>query len=333
MNNIVNILNNYNVTLEHIINSNSPILDIKTYIINLESDAIRRAYIKYITKKLGINYTLVIVKPILSEIKKHMHIIGNVQNGVIGCFLSHMWCIKNAIENNHDYFLIYEDDIVFHKDFNSLIKKVNYKKYDMIQLGCCDFNLKRNIENKSNIDMTIYNPKQIALGAYGNIYNKNFAKLVYLEKINNFKEFDTTFDMYYFKYNIGICLPNLITAELSTTNLGHNFSIFTAYNNQFITSCFYDFNYNDYFFIWIIFIEFCYNYSKTNIDNISNTYTNVINKFALETSSKLNKNANIRENNKNIEDLIKNILLNNGIYANDMMYILKTIDTDNYNTT
>lgn len=314
-------LNNYEVILENINNNNNSFLKIPIFIINLNTNNLRRAYIKYITKKLGLNYTLVIVKPISDNIKNEID--SKTKNGIVGCFLSHLWCIKYAIENNFNYFLIFEDDVVFHKNFETLFQKINYKKYDMIQLGCCDFNLKNNIDKNLVIkDLHIYKPNSIALGAYGNIYNINFAKLIYEEKINNFKEFDTTFDMYYNKYNIGICIPNLVTTELSTTNLGHDYSLFknigTNRNNYFTNNCFINFSYDIYYFIWIIFIEYCYtHYNQNNKAEITfGDYYSLIDNFA---------NNNIVNN-----DLIKNTLLNNGIYFYDIMEIFSILDNDKH---
>ena len=237
-----------------------------------------------------------------------------------------MWCIKNAISQNFEHFLIFEDDIVFHKNFETLFKKLDYKHYDMIQLGCCDFNLKKNVNKnmKINKDLHIYSPLHIALGAYGNIYNINFAKIIYEEKINNFKEFDTTFDMYYNKYKMGICLPNLVTTELSTSNLGHDFSLFkdniTNFNRNsyFTSSCFIDFSYDKYYFLWIIFIEYCYKYYKENNkkDITFDNYFSLIEQFACKNS----------EN----QELIKHTLLNNEIYFYDIMEIFNILDTDTY---
>lgn len=320
MNIIEKLLNNYDVTLEHNLNNFSePTIDIPVYIINLEKDKYRRAYIKHIMNKTKINYTLVIVK---SCTKKTRDLFDtHTKIGVVGCFLSHLWCINYAIKNkNGDYFLIFEDDIIFHKKFGYFFNKIDYTKYDLLQLGCCDFNLKKNMKNKPlNNKLHVYNPVERALGAYGNIYNVNFAKILLYEKINFFKEFDY-FDMYYQKYNIGICYPNLVTTELSTTNLEHNYSLFRTSsvhnrNNYFVNKCFYDFRYDDYYFIWIIFIEHCYEYYKKtkkmfNIDN----YRQAI----IDFSTKYDDN----------KDVIVNVLMNNGIYFNDINNMLEQIKND-----
>jgi hypothetical protein len=191
----------------------------------------------------------------------------------------------------------------------------------MIQLGCCDFNLKKNMKNENiNINnLSIYNPKELALGAYGNIYNINFAKIIYYENTHVFKEFDSSFDMYYNKYNIGICYPNLITAELSTTNLNHNYSLFKDYkhldyNNYYINNCFYNFDYKDYYFIWIIFIKECYEYyMKTNELLNMKSYYQLIYDFSSKS---------------NIEHIIIDVLNNNNINFNDVNKILEFIIND-----
>lgn len=320
MSEIINLLNNYKVKLEDNNNFENSLIDIPVYVINLNTDIYRRGYIQHFLNKFNINYKLVIVERIISD----NNIIKDIRNGVTGCCLSHLWCIKNAIENKHNYFLIMEDDVIFNKNFTSLIKKVNYKMYDMIQLGCCDFNLSKNIKNcgiteVKKDELKIYNPSEIALGAYGNIYNMNFAKLVLEEKINNFSEFDTKFDMYYGKYNIGICLPNLLTTELSTTNTNHDYSFMNDYKNDFfLKKCFINFNYNDYYFIWIIFIDFCYN---EYINNNNFNYEKLIDDF----SERFNNN---KFNYKKYT--IVDVLLNNDLNGDGMMDIINRIQNDKY---
>jgi GR25 family glycosyltransferase involved in LPS biosynthesis len=318
--NIINILNNYDVVLETTRQEKS-IINIPVYIINLNTNYYRRSYIKYITSKLNINYTLVIVKKCSDEIKNSID--RNSKNGIIGCFLSHLWCIKNAIENGYEHFIIFEDDVVFHKNFKNLFCKVDYKKYDLIQLGCCDFNLKKNMKDDPKKNLVIYKPCHLALGAYGNIYNINFAKLIFYEKTNCFKEFDTTFDMYYNKYDIGTCYPNLVTSELSTSDLGHDYSLFKtehssfSYNKYFTGKCFYDFDYNDYYFIWIIFIQYCherYIENKLSLDN--KLYCLLIKDFSCKYVLK--------------KDIIQYVLLHNNLKFNDMNCIIQNICDDKF---
>jgi GR25 family glycosyltransferase involved in LPS biosynthesis len=316
---IVDILNNYNVILENIINSKTSLINIPIYVINLKKDIFRRSYIKYITKLLNLNIKLIIVDNISNDVAKSLN--AKLRVGVVGCYLSHMWCLNDAIKNNFQHFLILEDDVVFKKDFIQILNSIEYTKYDMIQLGCCDFNLKYNLDS-SEIDYKkegVYYPKKIALGAYGNIYNINFARLLYNSKINSIVEFDTDFNEYYERYKIAVCYPNLITAELSTTNINHNFSIFSCRNsNYFINKCFLNnIDYSEYFFIWITFIEECFNiYKKTNKVFTNESYNDSIRMFSI--------------NYKNISDTIINVLENNGLYYMDINNIINNILEDKY---
>lgn len=311
---ILNVLNNYNVDLEEIKNVDKMCIDMPIYIINLNIDIYRKSIVKYMLKKMGINYTFVIVKKINEDTMNEIHHTNKnkkkMSSGVIGCCLSHLWCIRHAIKLKYNNFLILEDDIIFHKKFKEMFKRIKYKNYDMVQLGCCDFNLHKNlIDINLNGKLILYNPQHLALGAYGNIYNLNFAKIVFEEKINNFTEFDVNFNSYYNKYNIGVCYPNLITSELSTTNLGHSFSIFNKSQNiVFLKRCFKNFDYSDYHFIWVKFIEYCY---KINEGNQIDDYPTIIKDF-----SKTYPEVSI---------LIEDVLLNNNIEINGMNEILKTV--------
>jgi GR25 family glycosyltransferase involved in LPS biosynthesis len=304
---LLHILSNYDVILENINNAKDSSIDIPVYVINLKKDVYRRSYIKYITSKLNINCTLVIVD-------KTNERYGNMRSGVFGCYLSHMWCLKYAIEKKDNYFLILEDDVIFDKQFINKFKSINYKNYDMLQLGSHDFNLRHNLNG--NNESHVYKPSKLALGAFANIYNYYFAKLLFKEKLHNVAEFDIDFENYYRRYDIGICYPNIVTTELSTTNIQHNFSIFDHGSRRYLNTCFINFSYEQYFFIWITFLEechTCYNLTLRKFD--SNTYDTMINEF-----SKKNKN-----------EQIISVLRNNDLFYNDINKMIKFILTDKYN--
>ena len=69
------------------------------FYINLEHRYDRRIHVEEEFKKLGINATR------FNAIK--------MQNGAIGCSLSHLKCLEIAYHNNWDHVLICEDDITF----------------------------------------------------------------------------------------------------------------------------------------------------------------------------------------------------------------------------
>ena len=325
MSDLINTLKEYKVNLENIVNSSNSFLNIPVYVINLNTDKFRRAYIQQILKKMNIDYKLIVVEKITDEIRIKMN--SKLRSGIVGCCLSHLWCIQHAIDSNYNHFLILEDDVIFHKQFQTLFKEVDYHDYDMIQLGCCDFNLHENL-SKSNVStetnnatnqLTIYRPTKIALGAYGNIYNIAFAKLILQEKTHYFTEFDMKFDTYYDRYKMGICYPNLITCELSTSNLEHDYSMFTKFrtsykNDQFVKKCFTKFHYSDYYFIWIVFLEFCY--EEYQNENVLKNYTQLTEQFSY--------------NYPRIKDDIINTLANNDYTIDDLNEIMVLLKNDKY---
>ena len=129
------ILNIYDIKIVDITNNIKNINQVKIYVINLISNTIRYNYINTIMKKMDLNYTFIIVdypKEYICELIKSINRkTKKLNNGEIGCLLSHMWCLKKAINDNINKFIIFEDDIIFHKKFNELFYNItNNQKYD-----------------------------------------------------------------------------------------------------------------------------------------------------------------------------------------------------------
>lgn len=59
-------------------------------------------------------------------------------NGMIGCFLAHRNVWKKVVEENIDYAVVFEDDIIMDKSIKKMIEKVLNNKYrfDIMLLGC-----------------------------------------------------------------------------------------------------------------------------------------------------------------------------------------------------
>jgi GR25 family glycosyltransferase involved in LPS biosynthesis len=100
--------------------------DIKNVIyINLESRIDRKKHFENEIKK--INLEAIRFNAILND------------NGEKGCLLSHIRCLENAIENNLDHILIFEDDVVFTnpdlliQQFNNFVE--THDNWDVILLG------------------------------------------------------------------------------------------------------------------------------------------------------------------------------------------------------
>lgn len=281
------------------------------YVINLEEDIYRKVYIKDLLKKEKVNYFLIEVKRMNVEDVNILNIKFR-QITILGCAVSHLWCINNAISNNFDRFIIFEDDIVFHKDYKNKYKEYVNLNFDLLMLGACDFNFKENyatsnLSDKPSYNDILYYPNKNSLGGHANLYSLNFAKEFFKYKITNeFKEFDTDYELFYPNYNIAICFPNLIITELTTTNNFHFYSPLKCDKSYqlYISKCYPEsFSLFDYKYITIDFIKFAVN-EKHFIN-----YNDLIEKYCCDKS----KTCNILD--------LKSVLLNNTYCLGDILSI------------
>lgn len=316
------LLNNYKVELIKVnkYNTNEHILNcLPIYIINLSTDIIRRKYIKFLMNKMKINHTLVIVNKIDDEFyNEFLKTKSNLDRNRLGCVMSHLYCIRECINSNYNKFLIFEDDIIFHKNLSKLLTyEVINQSYDMLMLGAIDFSLKLNSQNAKIIDkenaISIYNPSRMVLGAHANIYTLQFAKDFFKYKMENaVTEFDTDYMKFYKTHTISVCLPNLIICELSTTNLGHHFGPISKNQNAYYLGKAFpsNFTYKEYNYITINFIEF------TN-----NVEVMLLNDFEKIVDLYIEK---CRQCDEDLKEKLKDDLLNGGYNLNDLKNIIKT---------
>ena len=131
---LINIIENYKVKIINFSNTNkSEINSIvnKIYVINLEENEERRNYILILMKKLNIDFTLVVVKKITNENYTIITKKCNISKSEAGCLISHLWCLNDIIKNNYKNAIIFEDDIILHKNFkNMLIERIK-TNYDL----------------------------------------------------------------------------------------------------------------------------------------------------------------------------------------------------------
>lgn len=259
---LTNFLNKYrpinNIKITNVDNNNI-LNNFPIYVINLRNDKLRRNYIKHLFLKHKINYNLVIFEKFeYNSIEDLMS--AKIHRSKLGCILSHLWCIQDAILNNYERFIVFEDDIIFHKNFNNLFKQIidSELRIDLLMLGSLDPKLKHNLEHFKN-DELVYFPTSNIMGAHANIYSLDFAKQFLNYKLNSSKiiEFDYDYHILMNTHKIGICMPNLVVCELSTTNINHNFSPLTVSGFDRYTTWFQEnFTYKDYEYIMLIFIDY-----------------------------------------------------------------------------
>ena len=99
------------------------------FYINLEHRVDRKEYVEEQLKSIGIN-----------EIAERFNAI-KIENGAVGCSLSHFKCLETALKNGWDHVFICEDDItflnpkLFKTQLNNFLKNRQKTEWDVILLG------------------------------------------------------------------------------------------------------------------------------------------------------------------------------------------------------
>lgn len=263
-------LYNYDVKTCDIINSGNILNNYteKIYVINLQQNIIRKNYILTIMKKYGISFQLVIVKKIKEKYYNYYcNYNNNISIGELGCGLSHLWCLKDIIQNKYKNAIIFEDDIIFHKNFEAKFWNIIEKqKYDFLLLGACDFHFSE--INYKNVVGDLYRPNpehDKVYGAHAIYYSLDGANYMFTYKLHEFAFFDYNFNRVfsYFNNTSFICYPNLVVTEISTSDNDHGYELFSEKERLFYAKCFTNFNFNDYHFIYLNLLDplYIYNFS------------------------------------------------------------------------
>jgi GR25 family glycosyltransferase involved in LPS biosynthesis len=162
------------------------------YVINLDKDKERLKKIILECKKFNIDFQrFSAIDPIdLSQniLDKYIpkYIQQNGTNTMIGCGLSHIFIWQDAIKQNYNNILVFEDDIIISDNFNEILQNAMNelpKDYDILYLGLRDSICKPPKDISFNY---IYKPL-FPLLTHAMIISKNgLNKLVkYITKIND----------------------------------------------------------------------------------------------------------------------------------------------------
>tara|TARA_B100000073_G_scaffold346588_1_gene358351 strand:- start:62 stop:3121 length:3060 start_codon:yes stop_codon:yes gene_type:complete len=260
---------NKNIVIKDFVNTNQPnmfsdVTEIEQiYVITMDDTDIRRKYMECVLSKFELDYKLVISKKIPKELqfKYNMSYESHLSIGELGCLLSHLWCLKDAIHNKYKRILVLEDDVIFIKDWISkLVSIINRKKnkIDFLMLGSIDFSFSETNRYFVNDIDGVYVPKSKSniLGAHAIMYSNDAIKHLFFEKMNSPSGFDSEwmniFEHENFQYSSFICYPNLCCCEQSTTSVSHETSLFSDYEKKYLSKCFNLFSFNDYHFIYLL---------------------------------------------------------------------------------
>jgi GR25 family glycosyltransferase involved in LPS biosynthesis len=210
----------------------------KVYVINLEKDSEK---LNSVTNEL--NYQHIVFErfdAINGKSIKHDSRFTEFCNnycgyGIKGCALSHRTIWEESLKNNYEYIAVFEDDIIFNKDFNTNLQ-LNYytipNDFDIIYLGsafnCGDTSLYNTINEKvQGIHNTRINEKILKVhgcgGSYAYIISRKCIEKILKEKISF--HIDTNFVDYIKKYNLKAYAfqPVLIEATTENSNLNSTY--------------------------------------------------------------------------------------------------------------
>lgn len=150
------------------------------YVINLEIDVERKKKMKFLLEN---NFTNKIIF-IKGHDFRNKEIGNNIKflssSGAYGCTLSHLDCIKDAIINNYNNIIIFEDDVLIHNNFNNLWNTICIPDiWNIIHLGAMQINW-----NNITINEYYYKSNK-TLGGFSYILNSTiFNKVIELFDIH-----------------------------------------------------------------------------------------------------------------------------------------------------
>ena len=263
-NNLIEALKKYSVKIINVVNNPESVINAKIkqiYVINLVEDVYKRNYILMIMKKYGINFKLVIVNRVSTDTYKLLCKNSLLSSSELGCCLSHLWCLYQILSNKLENAIIFEDDIILHKDFiNKFIQIYDSKPgLDFLLLGAHDFMF--STTNYKNVVKTegLYKPDKKSVGLYGahaNYYSYEGAKRMFYIRMSELSFFDKEYMLMFNHFqNSYICFPNLVLSNITASKLNHEREILSNLESEYYKKCFIKFNFNLYNFIYINLLD------------------------------------------------------------------------------
>jgi len=245
------ILSKYKVELVPVISPSLSSLNDRIdqiFIINLRKDVLRRNYMRVLMKKFQLTCTLVIVEEVTRDVVDLVRsVCPTLSKGEIGCLLSHLWCLRKIRDDSLRNALIFEDDVVLHKQFVPMLNRLLDSKegdggFDLLLLGACDFSFAK-FHERTVKEPGIYriDPRaKKVYGAHAIYYSQEGATRMYQEKTARISFFDNHYATIFahFPTSAFICSPNLAITDLSTTNLNHQYPFFSFAESNYYTQCF-----------------------------------------------------------------------------------------------
>lgn len=210
----------------------------KVYVINLEKDIKKLESIRKVLEEQHIvfeRFNAIDGNTVEDDTRITKFCNKFCYNGIKGCALSHRTIWEKSLENRYEHIAVFEDDVLFNKDFNTNLQ-LNYynipNDFDIIYLGaafdCGDTSLYNRINEKvrgiHNIKINEHILKVNGCGGfYGYIISKKCIEKILNEKISF--HIDTNLTSYINKYNLKAYAfhPVLVETNVNNSNLSFKF--------------------------------------------------------------------------------------------------------------
>ena len=148
--------------------------------------------------------------------------LGILENGgALGCLLSHLSLIKNAKDKGYKRILIFEDDVVFSKDFNERISEICTIDWKMLYLGASQFEW-NSISPKNGF----YNCKK-TLGTFAYCVDSSIYDDLIILLSSKIKSVDNYFaDFQIGRKDCHVFYPNIVVSMVSDSDIRNSKNIF-----------------------------------------------------------------------------------------------------------
>jgi GR25 family glycosyltransferase involved in LPS biosynthesis len=311
---LIDILKLYKVKLVNIKNVATSDLNERVeqiYIINMIQDVRKRNYIIILMKKYGINFTLVLVDYVPNSVYNTIYNTAKIKitKEELGCCLSHLWCLNRVILNKCKNAIIFEDDIILHKNFMTRFNKIydTNPNIDFLLLGAQDQSF--STINHKYINKGLYKPEKSCIqlyGAHANYYSLNGAQAQYDIRTASISFFDKEYCLLFNDLKESyVCYPNLAVANITSSALNHNRPITDDMESEYYNRCFLNFNFDHYNFLYV-------NLLNNTVIKKTDTYKTFTENYLYEYFHDFNK-----------IDIVINRLVMNFFTLDDIQCILK----------
>lgn len=189
------------------------------FLINLEKRPDRLNKMNVLLNYHNINYTRInaIDGTLLADEFNNIKNTKITSLGAYGNLLTNIEIIKMAKKNNYQYIVIFEDDLIFHKQFNEKLKNISLIPNDWKILY---FGSSQRVGTINKIKKNKYYYKaQQSRGTFAIIINHSiFDELIELWE-SKYENSDMALEHIQNKYNCYVMWENLIIADLSESNI------------------------------------------------------------------------------------------------------------------